>query len=122
MRVKIFDDQFAHVSTCNAMPSKHIQWYRGGDNTPTCFFTGRSFGAAKNTDCTTKVAWLVEPRGIRPEIYSVDYLKDFNYMLTFDRQLIANDPERILFYPFGNTLIAENLEQAQQLATLMRTI
>ncbi len=107
MRVKIFDDQFAHTISCNDMPSKHIEWYRGGDNTPTCFFTGRSFGAAKNTNCKIKVGWLIEPRGIRPEIYSSNYLKDFDYMLTFDRQLIAECPEKILFYPFGCCWIPE---------------
>jgi hypothetical protein len=47
------------------------------------------------------VGWLIEPSGINPDIYSDSYLKDFDYMLTFDRKLIACNPEKILFYPFG---------------------
>jgi hypothetical protein len=106
VKVRIYDDQFAHAPTCNAMPSKHIEWVREGV-TPTCFFTGRSLELAKIVDCKTKVGFLVEPRGIRPSIYSGAHLSYLDYIVTFDRQLIAMNPEKILFYPFGCSWIPE---------------
>jgi hypothetical protein len=107
MKVKIFDSQFGHVATCNDMPSKHIEWYRGDDNTDTCFFTGSSFSLARNIICKTKVGWLIEPRGINPSIYTHQFINDFNYLLTFDREFIKLNPEKILFYPFGCCWINE---------------
>lgn len=107
MIIKIFDNQFPHTTTCNDLPSKHIEWYRGAGNTPTCFITDRSLGIAPMINCRTKVGWLIEPRGNNPLAYSGTHLKDFDYMLSFDRQFIDIDPKKILFYPFGCCWIPE---------------
>jgi len=107
MKVRIYDNQFGHASTCNDMPSKYIEWHRNGKNTPTCFFTGRSFGIAKNEECKTKVGWLLEPKGIDAKRYNKSWIDDFDYILSFDREYISLNPEKILFYPFGCCWIPE---------------
>lgn len=108
IKVKIFDDQFAHTTTCcHGTISKYIEWYRDNDNSPVCFITDRSFGLAKFVKCKRKIGWLIEPRGIDPKSYDKSYLNEFDYMLSHDKQFISIDPQKILFYPFGCCWIPE---------------
>jgi hypothetical protein len=53
------------------------------------------------------VGWLLEPRGIDADRYDKSWIKDFDYMLSYDREFIKLAPDKILFYPFGCCWIPE---------------
>jgi len=108
LKINLRDGNFAHHPKNQSMsygyyPS-HFQWER--DNvlvSDTVFITDLFLHEAdkyKHSKC--KVALLIEPPDINPQIY--DYVdknhKKFDYILTFDKKLLDTG-RNFLFYPFG---------------------
>jgi hypothetical protein len=108
LKVNLRDGNFAHHPTNQSMSYGHypsyFQWER--DNvlvSDTVFITDlflHEVDKYKHSKC--KVALLIEPPDINPQIY--DYVdknnKKFDYILTFDKKLLDTG-RNFLFYPFG---------------------
>lgn len=60
-----------------------------------------------------KIGLILEPISIRPEIYS--WIKEnyhiFDYIFTFDQDLIKLNPHKFIFYPYGTTWIKKDEQQ-----------
>jgi hypothetical protein len=56
-----------------------------------------------------KIAWLFEPKDLVPDVFSyiVNNYKEFDYIITWDKELLAIDP-RFVFMTYGFSFIAEN--------------
>ena len=114
MKINLFDSNFAHHKTNNSVAynqhSKYIDWHRGVDKqSETCFITDQwLYKISEITNFTQKIAWLVEPRAIIPDIYRwVEHNnKLFDYVLTFDKELTSRD-DNFLFYPYGTSNIID---------------
>jgi hypothetical protein len=71
-----------------------------------------------------KIGLILEPISIRPQIYS--WIRDnyniFDFVFTFDLDLINLDPNKFIFYPYGTTWIkgeAQNIYQKNKLLSII---
>jgi len=71
------------------------------------FFTDRCLDMAPSIDCHVKVAWLIEPTTACPGQFNrILAARDhFDWVLTWNRDLIALGGSRFRFYPFGGCWI-----------------
>lgn len=109
LKVNLIDLNFRHHpnnSVAFKQTSKYIEWVRDSSTSnSTVFITDRYLTTVDEvTNATRKVAWLLEPRAILPDIY--DWIeknnKKFDFVLTFDDKLLQLN-QNFLFYPFGVT-------------------
>jgi hypothetical protein len=115
MRVKICDTNFEHIWYMggerggylrsqfaeNPCVSKYgIEWYRGDDYFPTCFFSDNTLALVDEVRAERKVAMIMEPPALLPKVYRhiADNYKKFDYVLTYDEELSALDPQRFLWW------------------------
>lgn len=98
--INLFDKNFAHsmledgFDTCTAgvKPSK-IQWVRDGSVTSKItVFTDRYINSdeVEKAKSKIKIAWLIEPPSINPDIYQqiISQEDKFNFIFTFDKNLL----------------------------------
>lgn len=106
MEVKIIDNCFSHVSYSTLQDSKHFKWLRTNEIKELCVITDSMLYNVDSYKEKIKIAWLIEPRAIRNDIY--EFIKNnynkFDYILTFDDELL-NISDKFIFYPFGGCWI-----------------
>jgi hypothetical protein len=110
--LNIIDDSFKHVSSVGSTDVAR---------TPTNFTWNRNFSGSDLTIITddhiksshpisgVKIAWLVEPEAIRPDIYSYirSYYSRFDYVFTHNKSLLDLD-SRFIFIPTAGCWISES--------------
>lgn len=106
--VKIFDTNFAHaIYSSDFQESKYITWDRQKqiNDTEPVFITDNSLYQEFNIK-NPKIAWLLEPRSINPNIY--EYVKNnhhkFDIILTYDKELLSIN-NKFKFYPHSGCWI-----------------
>jgi hypothetical protein len=109
VKINIRDKNFGgEPSSCHQGVNKHVEWEFG--NTPvsnTCFITDLCLpDVRKASNVKRKVAWILEPRAIHPQVYQwiEDNNRLFDYVLTFDTDLV-NKGQNYLYYPHGRCWI-----------------
>lgn len=97
--IRIFDTEFAHEADNSFIGLRKpefqtLGWKRDGSFiSNTCVFTDTHIakGTAKGVECRTKIALLLEPRGINSK--AVDYLlndaSEYDYIFTHDKELLG---------------------------------
>ena len=111
--VRLFDKAFTTASASISDPNinivpKYIHWLRKGELTDPTFFADYYISQVINyLSFGNCMAWLLEPRGLRPEHYKITKkLKDyFKFIFTFDREFLDN-VKNARFYPMGGCRIA----------------
>lgn len=114
-KIRIFDNSFMGHSksaslreeNADVSPS-YFEWTDEGPLTKPTFFTSDSIkDVAKYGSAPGKVAWLLEPRCLRPENYQAakENQAYFDVILTYDTEFI-NEVPNAKFYPFGGSSIA----------------
>ena len=112
MKVALHDCLFSLSHQCSATLAgdnanrgpRHFEWDRENEQ-PVTFFTDSHLEEVKDVD-GIKVAWLIEPPGLRGEHYSTAWRlrNEFDYILTFFAAALRYFNCR--FYPFGGSWIA----------------
>lgn len=110
MNIRIRDNNFSHGdSSCHDRSPKNFKWDRNIYESNICFFTDNCLHLVNSDPSKIKIAWLCEPIAINSYIY--DYIKhkynDFDYILTYDKDLINIDNNKFLFYPHGGCWIKD---------------
>jgi len=64
----------------------------------------------RDVKSTYKIGWLREPRCLHPETYegAIENVDKFDFILTYDQDLIALDPHRFRFVPYGGIWISKS--------------
>ncbi len=87
---------------------RHIEFHRGDTGSDVTFFTDRNLQDVFSDTSRLKIAWIIEPPTVYPEIYQAirqpSLYKQFDQILTYDRRLLRLS-ERFRFYPFGGCWI-----------------
>jgi hypothetical protein len=91
MKINISDREFEHdICSVAGQTPKHIEWVRDGSGNPDWhFFTNKfifgDLGKARN-----RVAWLIEPENIAPEVMDKfhDVAYDFDLILTHSSKIL----------------------------------
>lgn len=96
--IRIFDEEFVHEedNTFIGLRKPEFQtlsWSRDeGFISDTCVFTDTQIkeGKAKDINCKTKIALVLEPRAIKEEVveYLLENPKEYDYILTHDEELL----------------------------------
>lgn len=106
MEIKIVDNCFSHVSYSSLQDSKLFKWLRTNETKDVCVFTDSMIFSAVNYPDKIKIAWLIEPMAIQKNTY--DFIERnhhlFDYVFTFDENLLKLGP-KFIFYPFGGCWI-----------------
>lgn len=111
--INIVDSNFAHhkkTSVADHQDNAMYKWCRRNEVVSNvCFFTDlhlKDVDAVKSIK--RKVAWLLEPRAINPNMYQWirENNRKFDFVLTFDKELLDLG-QNYLFYPFGVTWIQQ---------------
>jgi len=112
-KIRIFDSAFtpfaksASLSQENCQIPTHFEW--ATEDSPDCIpgLNIYTDGHIKNVDRDGAIAWLLEPRHLRPENYeAAEELQDkFDLIVTYDKQLI-DKVAHVVFCPFGGATIA----------------
>jgi hypothetical protein len=113
-QIKIIDTQFGHGKSFGTgdlqIPPKNFDWYRGNEtiNNLVVFAEDTMHLVDKYTE-KNKVAFLLEAPCKKQHLYNLaadpSFYKKFKYILTYDRDLIKVNPNKIKFYPFGGCWI-----------------
>ena len=109
VEVNIRDKNFGDEPTsCHKGVSKFLKWnFTNKPVSDTCFITDLCLGDVyKASGVKRKVAWLLEPRAIHPQIYQWIESNNrlFDFVLTFDEHLL-NKGQNYLYYPHGRCWI-----------------
>jgi hypothetical protein len=107
LRINLRDSNFAHHSKGQSVSEtnypSYFEWFRENELvSDTVFITDLHLHEVDKYKSKRKVAWLIEPPEINPQIY--DYAdknnKKFDYILTFDKKLLETG-RNFLFCFFG---------------------
>jgi hypothetical protein len=116
--VNLMDGSFAHAyasgyggenMSLNLKP-KYFKWDRSCSSPGPIFYTDAYINETIDIgDDRPRVAWLLEPPSIRPNIYKrvVEIDNKFDYILTFNRDLLRMG-DKYLYYPIGGSWIARH--------------
>lgn len=109
VKINIRDKNFAgEPSSCHKGINKYVEWeFKNVPVSKTCFITDMCLGDVyKAAGVKRKVAWILEPRAIYPQVYQwiEQNNKLFDFVLTFDAALIERG-ENFLYYPHGRCWI-----------------
>lgn len=111
-------------STSRYHKSTKIEWCRGIDQYPVTFFTDLclSYAMQKRYINTFKVALLIEPEVINPDVYRYikDHYNNFDLVLTHHDYLLTLDT-RFKYYPFGGSWITPNEWSQNEVMTPPKT-
>lgn len=120
IKINLFDNACRHLSKDNGRYStvynkisKHIIFERDLEvYNGITLFTDEYLtnGTAKNTSSDRKIGWLMETREVYPLRYEQfeDYMDDFEFILTHDKELLNKYPTRTKLVPFGGCWIKNN--------------
>jgi hypothetical protein len=118
LQIGLRDINFAHVFSSSGWNTpKYFNWCRTGQN-KICFFTDLCLGDAANAQSSKKIAWLLEPPAANPASYDYiqKHLDQFDYILTYNRQLVDNC--KILYYPYGGCWMQDVGDQRNRQPTV----
>ena len=109
VEVNIRDKSFGGEPTsCYMGVSKFLKWnFSNNIISKTCFITDACLGDIyKASGVKRKVAWLLEPRAIHPQMYHwiEENNKLFDFVVTFDEYLLSKG-QNYLYYPHGRCWI-----------------
>ena len=110
-KITLRDNNFGSRDILN-MPGVNFSWDTGDDIlSEYVFFTDNKLIDVDNSHYNNvkKIAWLLEPRGINPDMYDwilQNYYK-FDRVLTFDRDIISQINNG-LFLPYGTYWVEKN--------------
>lgn len=114
VKINIRDKNFiGDNSSCHGSNSTLVEWVR--ENIPvsnSCFLTDLCLADVyKASGVKRKIAWLLEPNAINPEMYKwiAQNNRLFNFVLTFDDDLVSKG-ENFLYYPHGRCWIQKPKE------------
>ena len=108
VEINIRDKQFGHHSSCHMATNKHVKWnFSNNLVSNSCFITDMCLNDIhKASGVKRKIAWLLEPRAIHPQIY--DWIEKnnrlYDFVITFDEYLLSKG-ENYLYYPHGRCWI-----------------
>lgn len=115
-RVRIVDTAFAHApnsfgcgNLVDIIPND-FTWYRGSEQIGNVIvITESCFHLVDQCPEKIKIGLIIEPPQISPTTYSdirnPQLNSKFDYILTYNRQLIEENPEKFKFYGFGGCWI-----------------
>tara|TARA_R110002110_G_scaffold408497_1_gene630116 strand:+ start:88 stop:906 length:819 start_codon:yes stop_codon:yes gene_type:complete len=114
VKTNIRDKNFGgEPSSCHKGTNKFVEWDFGDEAVSnSCFITDLCLqDVYKASGVKRKVAWILEPRAIHPQVYEwiEKNNKLFDYVLTFDSYLLAKG-QNFLYYPHGRCWIQEHLD------------
>lgn len=112
MLINLFDSNFAHSSYSTAyQESQHIEWVRGlmaFDGVT--IFTDEWINnpIVDKVQSRYKIGWLHEPYCLHPETYHGAQVNrhKFDFILTYDTDLLNDIPEKFRFAPYAGTWLA----------------
>ena len=112
--INLRDKNFAgDVSSCHFLTNKYVKWERTNIKvSKSCFITDLCLlDVYKAANIQRKVAWILEPKEISPEIYNwIEHNNRlFDFVLTYDLHLIQKG-ENYLYAPWGSTWITKYIE------------
>lgn len=113
-KINLFDKNFRHsigedgfdTATKGREPVE-VEWVRDIPNwSSVTVFTDLCIDAVGMVESKYKVAWLIEPRSVHPQIYSTikRFEDQFDLILTFDEQLLTSGPKYKRFIFCGSWL------------------
>lgn len=111
--IRLIDSNFAHATSCSngdlKIYPKHFSWYRGGQSKEITVFVDNACQQVHQILAKTRVWMLLEPPTISPHLYQLArspvVQSLFDYILTFDKELIKIDPKKFIYYPLGGCWI-----------------
>lgn len=114
LRVGLFDANFARVNSLTLggenkdKRPKRIQWMRNEIREVTFYTDIRLREVLNAPKDVLKIGLIVEPKSIRDSQYkkAVELLSHFDYLLTFDMELVTAY-ENVLYYPLGGSWIKQ---------------
>lgn len=114
VKINIRDQNFGgEPSSCHKGVNKHVIWeFNNNLVSNSCFITDLCLpDVYKAAAVKRKVAWILEPRAIHPQVYAWIEANNrlFDFVLTFDEELIAKG-ENYLYYPHGRCWINNYVE------------
>jgi len=64
------------------------------------YFTDKTFHAAKNVDSPIKIAWIIEPKNLLPQIYDIVVANEneFDLIFTYEQELLDRNPDKYKFH------------------------
>ena len=120
INVSLYDGSFAHAYSYSngdlKIMSKYVHFDRQNIH-DIAFFTDGYVTCDSidnhDHDHKRKIAWLLEPRSILPDLYSFDInWSKFDFILTHDKQFIkdvqSHTNAKVFWYPVGGTWLYEN--------------
>lgn len=114
LTLNAFTNGFAgQLSTTGVGKPEHVEWVYFGNpfDGITVFEDGWMFNPkAREVKTKVRLGWLVEPRALRPENYELAWQmrREFDYILTYDRELLARDPDKFKLCPRMGVHIPQN--------------
>ncbi len=119
-RIRIVDQQFAHGTSLGSgdlnLYSDRFDWYRGNDAIGDVVVVSEdSFHLINHLTEKIKVALIIESPMSNKNVYNFisqpEHYNKFDYILTFNKELIKINPEKFIYYIFGGCWIyPENRE------------
>ena len=119
IEVNLFDDAFRHIATSDGKYSltddkipHYFKYVRdNSDWDGITFFTDSYLQSNIPSKIGGyKIGWLIETRETNPEIYrNIDsYINNFEFLMTYDAELLEAYPDKTRFYPYGGCWISRN--------------
>jgi hypothetical protein len=114
-KIRIRDGCFPHALAMSAAEDNsnvkptYFEWCRGNDcDSITTFFTDTCLDQAKQDNSPRKIGWLIEPNGFSGDHYkkAMKLEKEFDTILTYERDLLDTGRRVYKFYPHGGSWIA----------------
>jgi hypothetical protein len=123
MEIKIIDNCFSHVSYSTLQESALFKWLRTEEIKDICVITDSMLFNVDSYKDKIKVAWLIEPRAIRSDVYTFieNNFNKFDYIFTFDEKLLKLS-DKFIFYPFGGCWINKKDQELHNKTKLLSII
>ncbi len=123
MEIKIIDNCFSHVSYSTLQESTLFKWLRTEEIKDICVITDSMLFNVDSYKDKVKIAWLIEPRAIRRDVYTFieNNFNKFDYIFTFDEKLLKLS-DKFIFYPFGGCWINKKDQELHNKTKLLSII
>lgn len=115
-QIKLHDSNFAHAICCSngnlKIYPQYFDWYRGSEERDIAVFVDGRYGEVVTSKAKVKILMLLEPPSVTPHLY-FDVARHqktwdlYDYILTFDKELVKLNPDKIKWYPLGGCWIEE---------------
>jgi len=113
-QIRIIDNQFGHGTSIGSgdlkLHPERFDWYRGADQIGDIIvFSEDSFHMVNQVKEKIKIGFILESPLIKDHIYKFianpDQYNKFDYIFTFDKDLINLNPNKFIYYTFGGCWI-----------------